>query len=88
MLGFEVSKRQFVATTTAVAWLIDAARVPIYLVVEGRALAGLSSTIAIATVGVVAGTLSGERLLARVPESRFRTIVGALLLLLGLSFLV
>lgn len=87
MLGFEVDKRQFVATTTAVAWLIDAARVPIYLVVEGGALAAFSSTIAIATVGVVAGTLFGERLLARVPDNRFRTIVGTLLLLLGLSFL-
>jgi uncharacterized protein len=87
MLGFEVNKRQFVATTTAVAWLIDAARVPIYLAVEGRALAALTPTIAIATAGVVAGTLFGERLLSRVPESRFRTIVGTLLLLLGLSFL-
>jgi uncharacterized membrane protein YfcA len=87
MLGFAVNKRQFVATTTAVAWLIDAARVPIYLAVEGRALAALTPTIEIATAGVVAGTLFGERLLSRVPEGRFRTIVGALLLLLGLSFL-
>ena len=87
MLGFEVNKRQFVATTTAVAWLIDAARVPVYLVVDARELAALSPTIGIATVGVVIGTLFGERLLARVPEKRFRTIVGALLLLLGLSFL-
>ena len=87
MLGFEVNKRQFVATTTAVAWLIDAARVPIYLAVNRRELASLLPTIAIATAGVVAGTLFGERLLARVPEQRFRTIVGALLILLGASFL-
>ena len=49
MLGFAVDKRQFVATTTAVALLIDA---------------------------------------ARVPEHRFRTVVGALLLMVGISFLV
>ncbi len=88
MLGFEVNKRQFVATTTAVALLIDMARVPIYLAVEANELAGMWKTIAIAAIGVIVGTLFGERLLARVPEQRFRMVVGALLLLLGLSFLV
>ena len=87
MLGFDVDKRQFVATTTAVALLIDAARVPVYLALESQALAMLWSIIAIATTGVVVGTLFGEKLLARVPERRFRTVVGALLLLLGVSLL-
>lgn len=88
MLGFEVDKRQFVATTTAVALLIDLARVPVYLAVEAAQLARLWPTIAIATIGVVAGTLVGEKLLKRVPEQRFRTVIGVLLLLLGLSFLI
>jgi len=88
MLGFEVDKRQFVATTTAVALLIDLARVPVYLAVESAQLARLWPTIAIATIGVIAGTLLGEKLLARVPQQRFRTVVGVLLLLLGLSFIV
>jgi hypothetical protein len=88
MLGFEVDKRQFVATTTAVALAIDLARVPIYLTVEAQQLSTLSATILIAATGVVIGTLFGERVLAKVPEQRFRTIVGTLLLLLGLSILV
>jgi uncharacterized protein len=88
MLGFDVDKRQFVATTTAVALLIDLARVPVYLTVESAQLARLWPTITIATIGVITGTLFGERLLARVPEKRFRTVVGVLLLLLGLSFIV
>ena len=88
MLGFDVDKRRFVATTTAVALLIDAARVPIYLTVETESLRGLSATIVIAAAGVVVGTFFGERLLARVPEQRFRTIVGGLLLLLGLSVII
>jgi uncharacterized membrane protein YfcA len=87
MLGFEVNKRQFVATTTAVALLIDMARVPIYLTVDANALAGIYSTIGVAALGVIVGTLFGERLLARVPEQRFRMIVGILLLLLGATFL-
>ena len=88
MLGFETGKRQFVATTTAVALLVDLARVPVYVAVEFRTLAGLWLLILIGTAGVVVGTLFGETLLARVPESRFRMVVGTLLLLLGVSFLI
>jgi uncharacterized membrane protein YfcA len=87
MLGFDVNKRQFVATTTAVALLIDMARVPIYLAVETAQLARMWPTVTLATLGVIVGTLFGERLLARVPEQRFRIVVGVLLLLLGVSFL-
>ena len=88
MLGFDVDKRRFVATTTAVAWLIDAARVPVYLAVERTALAALWPMIAIAAAAVTVGTLFGEKLLARVPEAKFRAVVGSLLLLLGVSFLL
>jgi uncharacterized membrane protein YfcA len=88
MLGFEVDKRQFVATTTAVALLIDAARVPIYLMVEAQELSRLAVMIIIAAAGVVLGTLFGEKLLARVPEDRFRMVVATLLLLLGLSIVI
>lgn len=88
MLGFEVDKRRFVATTTAVALLIDLARVPVYLAVETAQLARLGPAIAVAAIGVVAGTLFGEQLLVRVPEQRFRQVVGVLLLLLGVSFLI
>ena len=88
MLGFEVDKRQFVATTTAVALLIDLARVPVYLVVEAEALARMWRILIFATIGVVAGTFFGEKLLARVPEQKFRVIVGVLLVGLGVSFLI
>jgi uncharacterized membrane protein YfcA len=88
MLGFDVDKRQFIATTTAVALLIDMARVPVYAVTEATAIAQMWPTIAIATIGVIVGTLAGERLLTRVPEQRFRVVVGALLMALGVSFLI
>lgn len=87
LLGFAIEKRQFVATTTAVALLVDAARVPIFLAVEGGALYAMLPTIAVATLGVIVGTLAGERTLAHIPEARFHTTVGALLMLLGVTFL-
>ena len=88
MLGFEVDKRQFVATTTAVALLIDMARVPVYLVADAAALAQMWPTLVFAAGGVIIGTLSGEKLLARVPEQRFRIVIGVLLVMLGASFLI
>jgi uncharacterized protein len=88
MLGFEVNKRQFVATTTAVAVLIDMARVPIYLMVDAAALARMWPALVLATAGVIIGTVFGEGLLARVPEQRFRMVIGVLLLMLGISFLI
>lgn len=88
MLGFEIDRRQFVATATAVAWLVDAARVPVYLFVEREGLLQLWPVISVAVAGVIAGTLFGERLLARVPERQFRAVIGGLLLLLGISFLL
>jgi uncharacterized membrane protein YfcA len=88
MLGFEVDKRQFVATTTAVALLIDMARVPVYVVTETAAITGMWPMLVVATIGVVIGTLFGETLLARVPEQKFRIVVGTLLLALGVSFLI
>lgn len=88
MLGFEVDKRQFVATTTAVALLIDLARVPVYLAMETAALARMWPIITFATIGVIAGTFFGETLLARVPDQKFRVVVGVLLLALGVSFIL
>ena len=88
LLGFNLPKQQFVATATAIALMVDAARVPVYVVTERDQVAAIWPAILAATVGVVAGTLGGERLLARIPERRFRQIVGILILCLGLATLV
>jgi uncharacterized membrane protein YfcA len=41
-----------------------------------------------ASAGAVVGTLVGVPILGRIPESIYRQLVGALLLVLGLSLLV
>jgi uncharacterized membrane protein YfcA len=84
MLGFGLQKEAFVATATAIALLVDGARMPVYVAVEWREVAAIRMLVLIATAGVVAGTLAGERLLSRVPERRFRQVVGMTILLLGL----
>jgi len=84
MLGFDLSKSAFVATATAIALVVDAARMPVYAFTDAAELRGLAPLILLATTGVVAGTLVGERVLSAIPERVFRLVVAALLVGLGL----
>ena len=53
------------------------------------ALSGmLGGLVASATVGVAIGTLIGRRALARIPETRFRSFVAALITVLGTAMIV
>jgi uncharacterized membrane protein YfcA len=88
LLGFDLSKQAFVATATAVALMVDGARVPIYLATQASDIANAWPFVAAATIGTVAGTLLGERLLKRVPEAAFRKIVAAIISLLGIALLI
>lgn len=83
LLGFRIAPLAFVATATAVALLVDAARLPVYLWLQGDALRGLAGPIAIATAGCVAGTFWGKQLLEKMPPSLFRRLVALLILALG-----
>jgi uncharacterized protein len=88
MLGFDLTRDRFVATATAIALFVDAARMPVYVVAEREQVAAIWPLVLAATIGVVAGTLAGGRLLAQVPERRFRQVVGMIVLLLGIATLV
>jgi uncharacterized protein len=83
MLGFDVPKEAFVATATAIALFVDGARLPVYLVTEGREIARIWPLVAGATAGVMLGTAVGTRVLGRLPQATFRRVVAVLLLGLG-----
>ena len=87
MLGFDVPKQAFVATSTAVALMVDGARVPVYLITYGREIAAVWPIILAAMLGVCVGTLVGERVLRRIPESIFRRLVSAIILVVGIGLL-
>lgn len=84
LLGYDLPPAAFVATATAAGVIVDAARMPVYIVTERSRLFDETQVIAIAVAGVVAGTLIGQRLLRGLPESQFRKVVALLVLLLGL----
>ena len=87
LLGFRLDRDTFVATTTAIALFVDAARMPVYFYTHGSQLSGMVTVIAIATAGVIAGTLFGGRVLQRIPEAAFRRVVAVLLAGLGVALL-
>jgi len=88
LFGFDVKKESFVATATAIALLVDGFRMPVYAATQSHDIAGQWKVMAIASAGVVVGTMVGQPLLRRIPERTFRAIVGAIILALGLWMLL
>lgn len=87
LLGFDLAPRTLVATATASALLVDAARLPIYFMTAGSVIAASATLWLIATAGVTIGTFIGVPILGRIPPSAYRRLVGVLLLLLGASLI-
>jgi uncharacterized protein len=83
LLGFQLPPRQLVATATASALLVDAARIPIYILSAGDVIARAALLWVVASIGVILGTFLGIPVLTRIPEPTYRRILGGLLVLLG-----
>jgi uncharacterized protein len=88
LLGSAMPRDTFVATATAIGLIVDGVRMPVYLATTGREAAALWPMMALASAGVVAGTLLGNRLLTRIPETRFRAVVAVILAGLGVTMLM
>ena len=87
LLAFDLPPRAFLATSTAVALLVDLARTPVYLARAGGRLAEMALPIMVAGLGCLVGTLWGDRLLARVSADGYRRLVGAGVAAVGLWLL-
>jgi uncharacterized membrane protein YfcA len=87
MLGFDVPRDAFVATATAIALMVDGARMPVYLYTQANAMERAWGLIALSTAGVLIGTALGELVLRRIPEAAFKRTVSGIILALGLALL-
>ena len=83
LLRFDLRPQALVATATASALLVDAARTPVYLISSGHELLDRWPLVVILAVGVVVGTLLGAPVLRRIPEVAFRRMLAVLLVGLG-----
>jgi uncharacterized membrane protein YfcA len=88
LLAFPLSPASFVATATATALLVDAARLPVYLWRAGSTVTAYWLPVIVATAGVLGGTLLGERMLLGLPPARFRFIVSLAIGLIGVWLLL
>ena len=87
LIGFDLSKKTFVATATAVALFVDGARVPVYLATQHAEIAAILRQVALATLGVTIGTAIGSRALGRIPDVWFRRFLALVLAILGAAML-
>ena len=87
LLGFGLERQTFVATATAIALFVDGARMPVYFFTHADELWQMAGAIAVSSVGVIAGTVFGQRALQRIPEDVFRRVVALLLVALGAALL-
>lgn len=87
LMAFGLAPIAFVATATATGIIVDAVRAPIYVWRAGGTMAAMWWPTLIATVGVVIGTLAGERVLFGLPPARFRQLVSVLIGVLGIWLL-
>lgn len=88
LIGVHLRRDAFIATATAVGLMVDAARMPVYFFSERHAVTAIWPLVGIATAGVIAGTLAGRRVLARVPEAWFHRIVAIVIGALGAAMLL
>jgi len=88
LTAFGLSPLGFVATATATGLLVDAARTPVYLWHSGSVLITLWAPIVIATLGVLFGTIVGERMLLGLSPRRFGQTVGGAIGALGIWMLL
>jgi uncharacterized protein len=88
LLGFRIQKEALVATATAIALIVDGARMPVYLAIETKRILSAWPMLLVATVGALVGTFWGVRLLRRIPERLFRRLLYILILALGIYMLI
>jgi uncharacterized membrane protein YfcA len=88
LLAFDLPKHAFVATATAIGLFVDGARMPVYVVTQGADMASIWRPIALASIGVCAGTVLGSRTLARIPEIWFDRLLAIVLALLGVVMMI
>jgi uncharacterized protein len=88
LLGFDIRKESLIATATAIALIVDGARMPVYLAIETKGILSAWPLLVTAIIGVLLGTFWGVRLLRRIDERTFRKLLYSLVLILGIYMLI
>lgn len=87
LLAFDLPKEAYLGTSAAIALLVDATRLPVY-VAGGFIPARMGPVIAGLVLVAFAGSWVGQRLVRRVSAGAFRGFVMVVLFLMGLKMLM
>lgn len=88
LLNYGLGKDAFIATGTAIACLIDLARLPVYLWNYGAELADKWAPLAGVVAAAWAGTFAGKGFVSRLPLVWFRRIVAAMIVIAGAALVI
>jgi len=88
LLNFDVEKEAFIATATATGLIVDAVRMPTYFLTQSNQISGFLFLIFLTSIPVLFGTLAGNVVLKRIPETFFKRTVSLLILVLGIFLLI
>lgn len=88
MLGFDLKGKEFVATATGIALMVDIVRTPVYLATQMKDILAIWPWIAVASVGVLIGTEIGVRAVGKIPEKLFKRVVSGIVLVIGAFVLI
>lgn len=87
LLAFQLPRDAYLGTSAAIALLVDATRLPVY--VAARFLPGIGPAHVLGlAVTAAAGAWMGQRVVRRLPAAAFRRLVLALLALMAAKFLL
>ena len=87
LLAFGFPKEVYLGTSAAIALLVDATRLPVYLT-QGFIPASLIPVIGTLTVVAFCGAWLGRRLVQRIPAGRFKQFMSVMLLLMGVKLVI
>lgn len=87
LIGFNLRPKEFVATATGIALMVDLARLPIYIYYQHQEIFSLRLSILIAIIGVVIGTAIGGRILKKIPRKIYQKSLASIFILIGLFIL-
>jgi uncharacterized membrane protein YfcA len=87
LLAIGLSKDVYIGTSAAIALVVDATRVPVYL--AGHLIPSTMASVLASLVGVAfAGSWVGQRLVRRVSGTLFRRVVLTMLFIMGCKMLI
>jgi len=88
LFGFDLKGKEFIATATGIALVVDIVRMPVYFLIQWKDILNIWPLIALASVGVLIGTEIGVWTLGKIPEAIFKKIVSGIILLIAIFVLI